>query len=125
MTTKSGGKLLLPALTISRIAPQARGLLTSLLLLEIGQTYGTSIGITNQIKTANSFLAIFSALAMGILSVKTPNHRTLPKHHHNSRLRGSSFLHNLSYLVRFRRLSKQHDNANDHCTYRCTYTQRK
>jgi len=68
--------LLLPALTMSRISPQARGLLTSFLLIEIGQTYGTSIGVTNQIKTLNSFVAIISALAMGVLSVRM-KHKTL------------------------------------------------
>jgi predicted MFS family arabinose efflux permease len=61
------------ALTMSRVAPQARTLLTSLLLIEIGQSFGTSIGITSQINTINSALAILSALMMGLLSVKYPN----------------------------------------------------
>jgi predicted MFS family arabinose efflux permease len=64
------GRLIVPTLTISRISPQARSLLTTLLLIEIGQTYGLSIGVTNQIKTFNSFAAIFAALLMGFLSVR-------------------------------------------------------
>ena len=73
---QSKRSLILPALTMSRISPVARGLLTSLLLIEIGQTFGTSIGVTNQIKTVNSFVAIISALAMGLLSVRM-RHKTL------------------------------------------------
>jgi predicted MFS family arabinose efflux permease len=45
-------------------------------LIEIGQTYGLSVGMTNQIKTFNSFVAILAALAMGVLSVRI-RHRTL------------------------------------------------
>jgi len=66
----TNGKLILPALTMSRIVPQARNLLTTFLLIEIGQTYGTSIGLTNQIKTFNSIAAVLAALTMGFLSVK-------------------------------------------------------
>jgi len=46
------------------------------LLIEIGQAFGTSIGMTNQIKTINSFVALISALAMGLLSVRI-KHKTL------------------------------------------------
>lgn len=63
-------KLIVPALTISRISPQARSLLTTLLLIEISQTYNLSVGITNQIRTFNSFAAIFAAMLMGFLSVR-------------------------------------------------------
>lgn len=72
----TNGKLIIPALTISRISPQARSLLTTLLLIEISQTYNLSVGITNQIKTFNSLAAIFAALLMGFLSVRF-RHRTL------------------------------------------------
>jgi predicted MFS family arabinose efflux permease len=69
-------RLILPSLTISRLSPQARTLLTSLLLIEIGQTFGTSVGMTNQMKSVTSFLAIISGLTMGLLSVRF-KHRTL------------------------------------------------
>ena len=68
--------LLLPALTISRVSPQARTLLTGLLLIEIGQTYGTSVGLTNQLGTVNSAVAVIAALLMGVLSVRI-KHRSL------------------------------------------------
>ncbi|NYT16251.1 MAG: MFS transporter [Methanomassiliicoccales archaeon] len=47
-----------------------------MLLIEIGQTFGTSVGMTNQMKSATSFLAIISGLTMGLLSVRF-KHRTL------------------------------------------------
>lgn len=64
------GILILPALTISRTAPQAQRIVTSLLLIEIGLTYGTSIGVTNQINTFYSAAAVVAALLMGFLSVR-------------------------------------------------------
>jgi predicted MFS family arabinose efflux permease len=70
MEKRTYGRLLLPALTTSRIVPQARSLLTTLLLIEIGQTYGTSLGLTNQIRTFNSIAAVLAALTLGFLSVK-------------------------------------------------------
>jgi len=70
LSKSTNGKLILPALTMSRIVPQARNLLTTFLLIEIGQTYGTSIGLTNQIKTFNSIAAVLAALTMGFLSVR-------------------------------------------------------
>jgi len=73
---KKVGKQFLPALIISQMAPGSRALLTGLLLIEIGQTYGTSIGLTNQIKTFNSAAAIFAALTMGFLSMRI-RHKTL------------------------------------------------
>ena len=69
-------KLFLPALTISQMAPGTRALLTGLLLIEIGQTYGTPIGLTNKIKTFNSAAAILAALSMGFLSMRI-RHKTL------------------------------------------------
>jgi len=73
---KKVSKLFLPALTISQMAPGTRALLTGLLLIEIGQTYGISVGLTNQIKTFNSAAAILAALSMGFLSLRI-RHKTL------------------------------------------------
>jgi predicted MFS family arabinose efflux permease len=66
----SESRLILPTLTIARISTQTRLLLTSFLLIEIGQTYGTSIGVTNQINSINSLLSIIAALSLGALSVR-------------------------------------------------------
>ena len=68
--------LILPALTLSRTSPQARALLTSLLLIEIGETFGTSVGVTNQINMVNSVMAIIAALIVGIISIRY-SYRTL------------------------------------------------
>jgi predicted MFS family arabinose efflux permease len=70
MGEKKVSKLFVPSLSLSRTAPQARGLLSNFLLIEIAQTYGLSLGVTNQITTITSFVGIFAALLMGFLSVK-------------------------------------------------------
>jgi predicted MFS family arabinose efflux permease len=70
MESSSEIRLILPTLTMARISTESRLLLTSFLLIEIGQTYGTSIGVTNQINSINSLLSIISALSLGILSVR-------------------------------------------------------
>ncbi len=64
------------ALTISRLSPGARGLLTGLLLIEISQTFDTTIAIANQMNTANALISIISAIGMGIISLRY-NHKTL------------------------------------------------
>lgn len=76
MSKKLGAKGIMLTLTLSYIAPQTSTLLTSLLLIEIGTTFGTSIGVTNQMKSVNSLLGIASALVMGVLSVRI-KHRNL------------------------------------------------
>lgn len=70
MGEKKVSRLLIPSLALSRTAPQARGLLSNFLLVEIAQTYSLSLGATNQIKTITSFVGIFAAILMGFLSVK-------------------------------------------------------
>jgi len=68
--------LIYSALTISRLSTGARGLLTGLLLIEISQSFDTTIAIANQMNTANSLIAIVTAIGMGIISLRY-NHRTL------------------------------------------------
>jgi predicted MFS family arabinose efflux permease len=68
--------LISSALTISRLSTGARGLLTGLLLIEISQTFDTTIAETNQMNTANALIAIITAIAMGIISLRY-NHKTL------------------------------------------------
>lgn len=69
-------KLIFSALTLSRISLGARDLLTGLLLIEISQTFYTSIAITNQMNTANSLIGIITAISMGIISIRY-NHKSL------------------------------------------------
>ena len=58
------------ALGLSRYAPRGATLVTGVLLIEIGNTFGTPIGVTNQLNATHSFLALLTALAMGVISIK-------------------------------------------------------
>jgi len=66
----SPGRLVLPSLVISRFAIEPPGILTGLLLIDIGLTFGCSVGVVGQIRTICSIVAVFFALLMGILSVR-------------------------------------------------------
>jgi predicted MFS family arabinose efflux permease len=52
------------------------GIIMTLLLIEIGLTFGLPVGVTGQIGTAGSIAAFLSALLMGLLSVRF-KHRSL------------------------------------------------
>ena len=58
------------ALGLSRYAPRGATLVTGVLLIEIGNTFGAPIGVTNQLNATHSFLALLTALAMGVISIK-------------------------------------------------------
>ena len=75
-STPQPGRMVLPILSFSRFVTGIPGIITSLLLIEIGATFGSSIGITGQISTASYILRIVTALIMGVLSVRY-NHKTL------------------------------------------------
>ena len=66
----SVGRLFLPSLVVSRFATMPRGIILSLLLIEIGLSFGLPVGVTGQLGTAGSIAAFFSSLLMGILSVR-------------------------------------------------------
>jgi DHA1 family inner membrane transport protein len=70
------GRLTLPALVMSRFALQPSTLLVSLLLIDIGGTFGLPIGIVGQLRTTASIVGVVSALLMGALSVRY-RHKTL------------------------------------------------
>ena len=71
-TEKKGsvGRLFLPSLVLSRFATTPRGIILSLLLIEIGLTFGLPVGVTGQIGTAGSIAAFASSLLMGIMSIR-------------------------------------------------------
>ncbi|UCH57075.1 MAG: MFS transporter [Candidatus Bathyarchaeota archaeon] len=69
-------RLVLPTLAFSRFVVGTPGILFGLLLIEIGLTFGSPVGVTGQIRTASSIMAVVSALAMGVLSVRF-DHKTL------------------------------------------------
>jgi predicted MFS family arabinose efflux permease len=67
---RSPGKLILPSLVFSRFAIAVPEILTGLLLIDIGLTFGYSVGAAGQIRTICSIVAVFFSLLMGILSVR-------------------------------------------------------
>jgi predicted MFS family arabinose efflux permease len=73
---RSPGKLILPSLVISAFATWIPWILTGLLLIDIGLTFGLSVGVTGQIRTISSIVGVISALLLGALSVRF-SHRSL------------------------------------------------
>ena len=63
-------RLIIPSLVISRAITALPTLVTGLLLIDIGNTFNTPVGISGQIRTASSALSIIFALLMGFLSIK-------------------------------------------------------
>jgi DHA1 family inner membrane transport protein len=70
------GRLVIPSLLVSRFAIGVPPLLFSLLLIEIGETFGQSVGAAGQISTVSSVVAFVGALIMGFLSMRF-NHKHL------------------------------------------------
>jgi len=58
------------ALGLSRYATRGATLVTGVLLIEIGATFGLPVGVVNQINATHSLLSLLTALAMGVLSIK-------------------------------------------------------
>jgi AAHS family benzoate transporter-like MFS transporter len=74
--TRSVGWLFLPSIVLSRLATTTPGIIMTLLLIEIGLTFGLPVGVTEQLSTAGSIASFVSALIMGVLSVRY-KHRSL------------------------------------------------
>ena len=89
--TRSVGWLFLPSIVLSRLATMPPGIIMTLLLIEIGLTFGLPVGVTGQIGTAGSIAAFLSALLMGLLSVRF---------RHRSLLMAGLLIFSLSLLVR-------------------------
>lgn len=64
------GSLFLPSLVVSRFSIMPPGILLSLLLIEIGLTFGLSVGVAGQVGTARAVAGVVSSLLMGVLSVR-------------------------------------------------------
>jgi len=73
---KSPGRLVLPTLFLTRFIMGTPGIVSGLLLIEMGASFGTPVGITGQIRTASSILGVVAALVMGALSVRF-DHKSL------------------------------------------------
>ena len=71
-----GNNLVLATLFLSRFASSTPSIVMTLLLLEIGETFGTPVGVTGQMGTAYSIMGILAAIGMGAVSVGF-NHKSL------------------------------------------------
>jgi len=72
----STGRLVLPALFTSTVASYPTAIVVTVLLTEIGATFGTPVGVMGQIRTVSSTVSLIIALLMGVLSVRF-GHKTL------------------------------------------------
>jgi predicted MFS family arabinose efflux permease len=70
MGDKSSNRLLLAALFITGFATHARLIISSLLLIEIGETFGYPVGLAGQITSAASLVQLSFALIMGVLVLR-------------------------------------------------------
>jgi predicted MFS family arabinose efflux permease len=69
-------KLLLPAIVLSRFAAQPPGIITGILLIDIGISFGVPVSITSQIRTSASILSMIFSLLLGALCTRI-KHKTL------------------------------------------------
>lgn len=67
---KSPGRLVLPTLFLTRFIMGTPGIVFGLLLIEMGASFRTPVGITGQIGTVSSILGVVVALVIGALSVR-------------------------------------------------------
>jgi predicted MFS family arabinose efflux permease len=70
------GKLAILSFALSRGITNLPSLVISLLLIEVGKTFGVPVGIAGQLSTASSILGIIFAVLIGVVSVRY-NHKTL------------------------------------------------
>ena len=69
-TNGNPGQMILPSLVISRFATMPPGFLTGLLLIDIGDSFGQTVGVTGQIRTAASIVGVISALLISALTLR-------------------------------------------------------
>lgn len=69
-------KLIIPSLFIATYAAQIGGIITILLLIDIGETFNLSVGVTGQLKTISSGIAVIFSIIMGVISIRY-NHKKL------------------------------------------------
>ena len=70
-------RLVIPSLTLSRLNMTPPRNVAGLLLIDIGLTFGTKVGVMGQIRTVASSLALIFALLMGVLSVRYSHKKLL------------------------------------------------
>lgn len=70
LVVDSRGRLILPSLIFTNFVNGTPGILTGLLLIDIGYTFGQPVGIMGQIRTVSAMAAVVSALLVGALSMR-------------------------------------------------------
>ena len=63
-------RFLVPSLFISQLTTRPAGILTGFILIDIAQTFGTSVGVAGQIITAASIAGMIVAPFLAALSIK-------------------------------------------------------
>jgi len=74
--SQTSGRHILSSLVLARIAMQPPGLVTGLLLIDIGLSFGYPVGISGQIRAVSALVAAISSLLLVYLSIKV-SHRPL------------------------------------------------
>jgi predicted MFS family arabinose efflux permease len=69
-------KLVIPSLFLSTVVTFIPQLITSLLLIEISESFGIEVGIAGQVRTASFITSLVLALLMGVLSLRY-SHKSL------------------------------------------------
>lgn len=69
-------KLIIPSLFLSTVVTFIPQLITSLLLIEISESFGIEVGIAGQVRTAAFITSLVLALLMGVLSLRY-SHKSL------------------------------------------------
>lgn len=67
------GRFVLPSLSLSYFVTWTPALVVGLLLLDIGDSFGQSVGVISQIQTIASLVTAFTAILMGIWSIRFKN----------------------------------------------------
>ncbi len=67
---KHGNRLLIPSLFVSQLSTRPAGILMGFILMEIAQTFGTTVGIAGQIVTAASLAGMIVSPFLAALSIK-------------------------------------------------------
>lgn len=71
------GRLVIPSLTFSRLNMTPPRNVAGLLLIDIGLTFGCSVGMMGQMRTLSSAMALIFAIMMGVLSVRYTHKKLL------------------------------------------------
>lgn len=61
-------RLFVPSLVLSAFATQPPNMITSLLLIEIGLSFGVPVGVSGQLRTISSIMGVIIALTLGLLN---------------------------------------------------------